>query len=149
MPCAGTITELLKPDGPGIRNDAGIFPGAAVPQEYGPLIAKLITWGANRTEDIQRMIQALREYTIVGIRNNIPYLKKIVTHPQFQKGEYDTSFISRFEGDLHTDPSAEEKETALAAAVIIHLLQKNNNQSAKQTGISPWKLSGRISQLKP
>ncbi len=93
MPSPGTVTRYLEPSGPGVRVDSGIAYGAVVPGEYNPLIAKLITWGIDRKEAINRLNRALNEYLILGIQTNIPLLKAIINNPVFRRGLHTTRFI--------------------------------------------------------
>ncbi|MCJ7680190.1 MAG: acetyl-CoA carboxylase biotin carboxylase subunit, partial [Candidatus Aminicenantes bacterium] len=84
MPSPGKIVYLRTPAGGlGVRDDSGVYEGFTVPLEYDPLVSKLITWGSDRVEAIQRMLRALSEYKIYGIRTSIPFFKRILLHPDF------------------------------------------------------------------
>lgn len=93
LPSPGTVTDLILPQGEGIRNDVSLVAGAAVTPFYDPMIGKLIAYGANRTEAISRMAKAISEYRIEGIRTNLPLLEKIITSEAFAAGETTTEFI--------------------------------------------------------
>ena len=71
FPSPGRITQLAEPSGPGVRLDSGIYPGWTVPLDYDPMLAKLIVWADTREHAIERMLRALGEYHIGGIRTNI------------------------------------------------------------------------------
>jgi acetyl-CoA carboxylase biotin carboxylase subunit len=93
MPSPGKITAYRPPEGPGVRNDSGVFPGAEVTVYYDPMIAKLICWGRDRTEAIARASRALHEYTIEGVKTSIPFHRRVLENAKFVKGHFDTSFI--------------------------------------------------------
>jgi len=95
-PCPGVIKDYLPPGGFGVRVDSGIYPGYSIPPFYDSLIAKLITWGKNRHETIERMKRALREFRIEGVETTIPFLLRIMDNPYFVNGSADTHFIQRF-----------------------------------------------------
>ncbi len=94
-PSPGKLVSYVEPCGEGIRVDSGYQAGDTVSQFYDPLIAKLVTWGEDRTRGISRMQQALEDYEITGIKNNIPFLKTAFHSGEFKSGSYDTHFISR------------------------------------------------------
>lgn len=93
-PCPGLITNYLPPGGIGVRVDSGVYPGCQVSPFYDSLIAKLITWGRNRQEAIQRMERALSEFQIDGVKTTIPFLQQLMQNEQFRCGTVDTSFIN-------------------------------------------------------
>lgn len=93
-PSPGIVEFLHFPGGPGIRVDSFLYQGCKVPPHYDSLVAKFISKGANRTEAIERMLRALEETNIRGIKTNIPFFQKVLRHPDFIKGKYFTDFIS-------------------------------------------------------
>ena len=95
LPQAGTILLYREPQGPGIRVDSGVDAGSEVSVHYDPMLAKLIVHAASREEARRRAIAALREYAILGIRTNIPFLLEILAHPRFVNGTIDTGFLDR------------------------------------------------------
>jgi len=117
MPSPGKITAYRAPAGPGVRVDGGVYAGYEVPVHYDPMIAKLVTFGLNRNAAIRRMLRALGEYTIHGIKTAIPLYVKIMKDPEFIAGKFSTHFLTPeylkgpFGGQV--DP----KEALLAAAV--------------------------------
>lgn len=96
FPSPGTITEYSEPSGVGIRVDSGYGVQSVISPYYDPLIAKLITHGATRDVAIERMLSALENYSISGIKTNIPFLKEAYASPLFKNGGYDTHFIEKF-----------------------------------------------------
>jgi acetyl-CoA/propionyl-CoA carboxylase biotin carboxyl carrier protein len=95
MPAPGVIGRYREPSGPGVRVDSGAEPGAHVPQAYDPLVGKLITHGANRDEARRRMLRALSEYTIEGIKTTIPFHRLMLADERFVSGDYHTSTVER------------------------------------------------------
>ncbi len=98
LPSPGTISAYRPPEGPGVRVDSGVYPGAQVTVYYDPLIAKLCVWGRDRREAIARMRRALGEFEIAGVRTSIPFHLRALEHPAFLAGDYDTSFIETMKG---------------------------------------------------
>lgn len=94
-PSPGTITKLYLPGGYGVRVDTHIYQGYTIPPFYDSLIAKLIVWGKTREEAIERGKRALREFKIEGVKTTIPFHLRILEHPQFLNGKYDTSLVDR------------------------------------------------------
>jgi pyruvate carboxylase subunit A len=94
-PTPGKIKSYHPPGGAGIRVDSGVYSSYTIPPFYDPLIAKLIAWGRDRDEAISRMQRALYEYTIVGIKSNIPFHLAVMRNERFVRGELGTHFIDR------------------------------------------------------
>jgi len=92
-PAPGRITGYHEPSGPGVRVDSGMVGPTTIPPYYDPMIAKLITWGEDRTQAIARMRRALVEYGISGVTTNIPYHLAIIDEPDFVDGKLTTHFI--------------------------------------------------------
>ena len=145
MPSPGKILNLRAPGGPGIRDDSGVFEGFEVSLYYDPLISKLVSWGRNRKEAIEKMRRALDEYYISGIKTTIPFHKQVMNNTHFIKGDFNTSFIDTvFEN--------EKKETGKDAFLNIALISaglnayiddmkngKNNTVTSHLKGFNPWK----------
>ncbi|WP_027410434.1 acetyl-CoA carboxylase biotin carboxylase subunit [Anoxybacteroides tepidamans] len=94
FPSPGTLTAFELPEGEYIRNETAVATGMTVTPFYDPMIAKLITKGGTRQEAIVRMLQALDAYRIEGIKTNIPMLKEVLSHPEFQAGHTTTHFVN-------------------------------------------------------
>ncbi|HEY5891788.1 MAG TPA: acetyl-CoA carboxylase biotin carboxylase subunit [Chthoniobacterales bacterium] len=95
QPSPGKIDLYYAPGGRGIRIDSHAYAGYIVPPNYDSMIGKLITFGAHRQNAIMRMQRALNEFIITGIQTTIPFQLEIMKNPDFQRGEFDTSFIER------------------------------------------------------
>lgn len=93
MPSPGEIKAYLAPGGLGVRVDSHVYPGYKVLPHYDSLVAKLITWGKNRKDAIQKMERALDEYVIDGIHTTIPFHLKVLRNEAFRRGEATTKFI--------------------------------------------------------
>ncbi len=150
LPSAGRITRLRVPEGPGVRNDTGIFEGWDVSVYYDPLLAKLIVWGADRKEAIQRARRALSEYLIEGIATTIPFHKWIMRQPAFHKGEIDATFIDRnFSSAVPEKKPGYEEAAIIAAALDVFQTSRNvfiPGASGAAAGSSAWRLQGRLRQ---
>ena len=114
LPSPGTITSLRVPAGPGIRDDAGVVAGSVVSVHYDPMISKLCAWADTRSAAIDRMRRALGEYHVGGIKTNLAFHRRVMRHPAFIAGDYDTGFIERHKAEL-TQPPSDEETAALAA----------------------------------
>jgi len=93
LPSPGRITRWRPPGGFGVRIDAGVETGDEVTIHYDPLLAKLVVWGRDRTEAIARLRAALDEFALEGVRSTLSFHRRVVRHPVFQEGRYDTGFI--------------------------------------------------------
>ncbi len=96
MPSPGKITVWHMPGGHGVRVDSHAYAGYVVPTYYDSLVAKLIVTGKEREEAIRKMLRALDEFVIDGIKTTIPLHKRILSHPDFVKGNYNTKFLETF-----------------------------------------------------
>lgn len=95
-PSPGKIIRYAEPSGPGVRIDSGVYQGFTIPPHYDSMVAKLILYAADRKKCIQRTRRALWEFQLAGIRNNIPFHEVVMNNEQFLSGNYDTSFIPRY-----------------------------------------------------
>jgi len=95
QPSPGLITAYHPPGGPGVRVDTHIYAGYTVPPYYDSLLAKVIVHGNTRTEALARMRQALDSFIIEGVTTTIPFLGRVMRHPDFVAGKIDTKFLER------------------------------------------------------
>jgi acetyl-CoA carboxylase biotin carboxylase subunit len=95
QPCPGLITAYHPPGGPGVRVDTHVYAGYTVPPHYDSLLAKVIVHGRDRTEALARMGQALDSFILEGVTTTIPFLARVIRHPDFIAGEIDTRFLER------------------------------------------------------
>ena len=104
QPSPGLITAYHPPGGPGVRVDTHIYAGYTVPPYYDSLLAKVIVHGNTRAEALARMRQALDSFIIEGVKTTIPFLGRVMRHPDFIAGQVDTKFLER-EPQLLSDPA--------------------------------------------
>ncbi len=143
MPAPGKITGFRVPGGPGIRVDAGVYEGAVVPMEYDPIVAKLIVWGKDRKEVIERSKRALREFVVRGIKTTIPFHLVVLDDERFVSGDFDTTFVESVLDKLGRG-SQEGLELALALAAIAEDQKEYASERVcKEGGMDPWKFFGR------
>ena len=119
IPQAGRLLLYREPQGPGIRVDSGVTTGTSVSVHYDPMLAKLIVWGETREIARRRALAALREFAVLGIRTNIPFLLQLLEHEQFIAATLDTGFLDR-EGAALAASSVTELPAAALAAVAEH-----------------------------
>ncbi len=117
LPSPGTITGLRAASGPWVRDDSGVYEGYTVPRWYDTLLAKLIVWGPDRGAAIDRMVRALAEYRVVGVRTTIPVLEQIVTHPDFRAGRLSTGFLDRVLPAVRANEARHETVAVIAAVL--------------------------------
>jgi acetyl-CoA carboxylase biotin carboxylase subunit len=95
LPSPGTISALALPEGEGVRVECGVAAGGAVSVHYDPLLLKLITRGATRGEAITRMDGALAACVVDGVRTTIPFLRRVMAHPDFRRGAVHTQMVEQ------------------------------------------------------
>ena len=94
-PSPGVISTFHPPGGPGVRLDTHVYAGYRVPPFYDSLLAKLIVHGSNREEALARMRNALSTFVLEGVHTTIPFLLRVLDHPEFVAGDFDTKFLER------------------------------------------------------
>jgi acetyl-CoA carboxylase biotin carboxylase subunit len=145
MPSPGKIVHLQTPGGGlGVRDDNGVYEGYEVPLEYDPLLSKLITWGKTREEAIHRMLRALSEYRVYGIKTTIPFFKRILLHPKFFAGNYNTHFIANLGRKVDGRRPDEEIIALIAAGVKVYSERKSGSRPLSKREESSWKFQGRL-----
>jgi acetyl-CoA carboxylase biotin carboxylase subunit len=159
-PSPGTVKVYRPADGIGVRVDSGVYQGANVTVHYDPMVAKLVVWGADRKEAIDRLRRALAEFVVKGIKTSIPFHQKVVRHPVFIAGRYDTSFIdAHMQGGKGGGPdegeeAAEARRVALMLAAIAAYRREKEQATRAQAASGgraaedPWKQAGRRAQLR-
>ena len=152
VPSCGRIVSLREPGGPGVRVDSGVYEGYEVLPHYDMLIAKVITWGRDRVEAVERMRRALREYRIQGIQTTIPFHRQVMADAGFLRADVNTTYIDRrFPDRPHAWSEADRKVALLAAAVHTFLKDQGPSgpgQKGAEHGMSPWVLAARQASLR-
>jgi acetyl-CoA carboxylase biotin carboxylase subunit len=147
LPDTGTLTTYQTPKGAGVRVDDGFEEGMEIPIFYDNMIAKLITYGKDRNEAIERMIRAIDEYKISGIETTLPFCKYVMQHDAFTSGKFDTNFIKNHfnpEDLIKTDLDQE----LVAAFLGAKLINENKNITTSVLNpsietVSKWKINRR------
>ncbi|RYD80041.1 MAG: acetyl-CoA carboxylase biotin carboxylase subunit [Sphingobacteriales bacterium] len=134
LPDIGRLQTYKTPKGNGVRVDDGFEQGMEIPIYYDPMIAKLITFGKDREEAIQRMVRAIEEYEITGIETTLGFGKFVMQHEAFKTGRFDTHFVGKYfnAGSL----KAENDDEALIAAVIASKLFQKPEIDVAQKDLS-------------
>lgn len=139
LPDTGILRTYRTPKGPGVRVDDGFEEGMEIPVYYDPMIAKLIVYGADRSQAIARMLRAIAEYDITGIQTTLDFGKFVLQHEAFRSGNFDTHFVSKY---FHPETAAGENETAALVAAIAALRSLSREQHAspvaQTSGRSSW-----------
>jgi acetyl-CoA carboxylase biotin carboxylase subunit len=110
---------LAEPSGPGVRVDSGVYPGWTVPIDYDPMLAKLIVWADTREHAIERMLRALSEYYVGGIKSNIPLFQSILNDAAFRAGDLHTGYLDALLKAPAARPPALQELAAIAALVAL------------------------------
>src|ERR1700676_2646930 len=155
FPSPGKILSLHSPGGAGIRLDDGVYEGWTVPNDYDPLLSKLIAWGNSREETIARLRRALEEYAVTGIKTNAGLFRRILAEPDFRRSEIHTKWLDemlrRPSSAIAAAPSAASEDSADAAAIAAAVWHATNNaapaEQMSREEVSRWKLEGRRQQL--
>ena len=153
FPSPGKILERRVPTGPGIRLDDGVYAGWTVPNEYDPLLSKLIAWGGDRAEAIARLTRALGEHYALGIKTNVGLFRRILASRDFQDADIYTrwldEFLSRGREIASAAPRAEDAALIAAALWHSHRAGASGGSGAppSRAAESRWKIEGRREQL--
>ncbi len=149
LPYPGKLTRLTRPLGPGIRLDGCVYEGWTVPMEYDPLLAKLAVWAGTRAGAVDRMVRALREYDVGGIRTNIGFFRQILEDAEFRAGRLHTGFIEEFFARTRAAEAPAEVRAVAALAAALHATTRNGNGGAAPAGNgNRWLQAGRSDLLR-
>jgi acetyl/propionyl-CoA carboxylase alpha subunit len=136
LPQAGPLLLYREPAGPGIRVDSGVVEGGSVSVHYDPLLAKLTAWGESRDAAIARAVSALRAFPVLGILTNVPFLIRLLAHPEIRAGRMHTRFIEEHASELLTGPDAPLE--ALAAAALGGMAPAGGDGGSVPATPDPW-----------
>ncbi|MGH2378085.1 MAG: acetyl-CoA carboxylase biotin carboxylase subunit [Candidatus Limnocylindria bacterium] len=147
LPAGGRVELARLPSGPGIRVDSAVEPGTWVPNEYDPLIAKVVARGSDRAEALARMRRAIAETLITGVATSVPFHAHVLGEPDFAVGRYDTSYV---EG--HWPPRDVELEDGAATAVAVAAVLAARKRMARARPLpqeaTPWTVAARAAALR-
>ncbi|WP_221390143.1 acetyl/propionyl/methylcrotonyl-CoA carboxylase subunit alpha [Dyadobacter sp. NIV53] len=121
LPDVGTLQTYNRPQGNGVRVDDGFEQGMDIPIYYDPMIAKLITYGENRDEAINKMVRAIDEYQISGVETTLPFCRFVMQHKAFVSGEFDTNFVNKYFSAENLKREQKPSSEMLAALITAHL----------------------------
>lgn len=142
LPAAGSLSWLQQPvENAHIRVDTGVVLGDAVGVFYDPMIAKLVVWGEDRARALQRLVQALGDYQIVGVTTNIDFLRRLASHDAFAQAQLATDFIEQHRSKLFAPATTNHDEMLRLAALYLTLhrrTQRKQDQALQQDSTSPW-----------
>ncbi len=148
-PSPGLIRACRHPQGPFVRCDSYAYPGYEVPIYYDPMIAKVITWGENRKEAIDRMERALSEFILSGIKSNIVLHKTILKHPKFLDGSYTTQFLEKNFEVIEPELFKFVDDHVFLIAAAITAYNDRKSKDVRLYNVFPnWKRIGRKMQLR-
>ena len=127
LPDIGTLKTYKIPKGIGVRVDDGFEQGMEIPIYYDPMIAKLIVYGSDRAEAIERMIRAIAEYEITGIETTLPFGNFVMRHEAFRSGNFDTQFVGKYFTAESLDEN-DEMEAMIAAVLAVKIYQEGSKK---------------------
>ncbi|SIO85701.1 Methylcrotonyl-CoA carboxylase biotin-containing subunit [Nocardiopsis sp. JB363] len=139
LPSGGPILLLNEPEGPHVRVDSGLAEGGAVTSDFDPMLAKVITWGADRSEALNRMDGALASYTLLGCVTNTAYLRRLLRHPRVVEGDLSTDLIA----SDPPEPAPDRLPEVYVAAALDHQLDLENGAGADRFAVPDgWRMGG-------
>jgi len=142
LPATGTLEYLRVPEqGSSVRVDTGVIEGDEVSVYYDPMISKLIVHAPSREQAIAKMDKALQQYQIVGVRNNIPFLHKVITSPAFNSDNVDTQFIDKYHDQLFNDVAPTLPFLAIASCVKVLSEQTTSSAQSVYSTTKAWRMN--------
>jgi acetyl-CoA carboxylase biotin carboxylase subunit len=153
MPSPGLVRSLSTPGGPGVRDDRGVTAGFEIPTFYDPMISKLIVWGDTRPAAIARLARVIDEYRVVGVRTTIPFFQWLVRQPEFQAGEFDTTYLdrvlqSRAGAPFVAPTDRDQLDAAVAVALSAWLRAHRSLSSPASDTMGAWRRTARQEGLR-
>ena len=146
VPSTGTLLRWRPPSGPGLRLDSGVVEDQEVSIYYDPMLAKLIAWAPRRDLSLRRMEVALSQFLVLGVVTNIPLLRAVVGHPQFQRGEYDTGFLEW--NPAATSPAVSDESRLMARTLAVWASRQPVRPASSavrgdsRVSVNPWQDAG-------
>jgi acetyl-CoA carboxylase biotin carboxylase subunit len=136
LPSTGVVKNLRMPGGPGIRLELGLYRGMEVGVDYDPILAKVVAWAETRDLAIARMIRALQELNVGGVRTSAPAALAVLEDPRFRAGTFDTHILETI--DLAARHGGEDETVAAAAAIWRHRLARRRTLATGSADRSGW-----------
>jgi len=139
LPSTGTLAHYVPPIGANIRVDSGVGEGSEVSSYYDPMLAKLIVWGSDRAEAITKMDWALSHYVVLGVTTSIPFLRAVISHPEFAAGRLHTQFLEQ--NAIRTE-ACEPGHALIAAALVLQNGRATTSRIEHAKADGPWQSVG-------
>ena len=149
LPSIGRLTRYRPPvegrrdNGSVIRNDTGVFEGGEISMYYDPMIAKLCSWGPDRTSAVEAMGDALDAFEVEGIGHNLPFLSAVMEHPRFRAGALTTAFIAEEYPDGFAGVTVSEEDAHVLAAVSAQI----NMAIEQRNGLISDRISSQVQSV--
>jgi acetyl-CoA carboxylase biotin carboxylase subunit len=149
FPSPGLITRLVQPSGPGIREDCAVYEGWTVPLDYDPMLSKLVAFAETREEAIDRMLRALDEYVIGGIKTNIGLFRRILMDEDFRAVRIDTGYLERLLAVPAVAQGGSVPDDVVAVAAALFSVKAKGAAAVVDTTVeSRWAAAGRREGLR-
>jgi acetyl/propionyl-CoA carboxylase alpha subunit len=141
LPDIGKLEVYRRPSGPGVRVDDGFREGMDIPVYYDPMISKLCVHAGTREQAIERMIRAIDEYTIVGIKTTLGFGRFVMEHEAFRSGDFDTGFVKDYYHPNQTNNASSVEHKQVAAILADRLLSelRQDVAVAENGTVSKWR----------
>lgn len=139
LPSTGTLHRHRVPSGPGVRIDAGVEEGSEITVHYDPMVSKLCTHAPTRKKAIHKMLRALGEYEISGVKTTIPFCEYVLKHTDFINGTYDTHFVK---DHYNSETNFSDDESSIIALSSALLKNGSDNGQSKSLNKSHNSVSG-------
>jgi len=147
LPTTGEITYLKEPGGPGIRVDSALYQGMQVTTDYDSLLAKVIAWGETRSQAVQRLGRALREFQIGGVATDLAFLQRILASEPFLAGEVTTTFLDDFDPQPAEKGHGLARDIAAAAAYLAHRRRAGRKPETGAAAAGVWRATAWREQM--
>jgi len=150
FPSPGLITRLMQPAGPGLREDCAVYEGWVVPLDYDPMLSKLVAFAPTREMAIDRMLRALDEYAIGGIKTNIGLFRRILMDEDFRAARIDTGHLERLldRGAAAAEEAAVPEAIIAVAAALLSSSAAESLPAVEPLRESKWAAAGRQESLR-
>ncbi|HMO33141.1 MAG TPA: acetyl-CoA carboxylase biotin carboxylase subunit [Lacibacter sp.] len=139
LPSIGTLTTYRKPEGEGIRVDDGYEEGMTIPIYYDPMIAKLVVHGKTRTEAIQKMLDAIKQYKIEGVATTLPFGTFVFEHEAFFSGNFDTHFVQNYYSPDKIRKKQQSNAEFAAIVAMKYWLEQQKKLNPLENKSTSWK----------
>jgi len=150
LPDIGRLQTYRRPQGPGVRVDDGFREGMDIPIYYDPMIAKLVTYGKDREQAIERMLRAIDEYQITGISTTLSFCKFVLEHEAFVSGNFNTKFVELYFKPEVLENKPTNEELKVASSFVAQLANNSSSKKTQQKAIATsssnggWKKRARL-----